>query len=168
MEEELIVNKVANSGIVTINLEDFHDPTEKVVLDIKPWLFREAILKEADFRESVKTHDWSQFEGKIVVFNCSADAIIPTWAYMLLAIAIQPFAKRYFFGNLELAENILFSEAIAVLDYEKFKDLRVMIKGCGNLPIPTNAFVEITAKLLPYAKSIMYGEACSNVPLYKR
>ncbi len=165
---EPIANKVAESGLVTINLEDFYHPGERVLFDIKPWLFREMILKEKDFREEVKNHDWSAYQGKNIAFYCSTDAIIPTWAYMLLAIAVEPFANRYVFGDAQNLETVLFNDALENLKPETYKDIRVIIKGCGDIPIPVNAYVEITHKLIPFAKSIMYGEACSNVPLYKK
>lgn len=163
-----IINRVADSGLITLNLEDFADPTPKVELDIKPWLFREMILKEKEYREFVKQHDWSAYAGKIVCFTCSADAIIPTWAYMLLAVSVQPFAKRYFFASLAQAEELLFHEALLKVDFSKYRDARVIVKGCGDIPVPVNAYVEITAGLQPFAKSILYGEACSNVPVFKR
>lgn len=163
-----IENKVANSGLITLNLEELYDKAERVVLDIEPWLFRGLILKEKEFREQVKLHDWSNYKDKIVVFTCSADAIVPTWAYMLLSVSVQSIAKRYFFGTLEQANMLLFHEAIAKIDIDAYHDARVIVKGCSDIPVPVSAYVEITAKLLPYAKSIMYGEACSNVPIYKK
>lgn len=163
-----IQNKVANSGLVTINLEEFYDSTERVTLDIKPWLFMEMILKEKEFREHVKQHNWDQYQNKLVAVTCSADAIIPTWAYMLIAVQLKPFAKRYFFGTLPQLETLLFQEALSNLDMEQFRDARVIVKGCSDVPVPVQAYVEITNKLLPVAKSIMYGEACSNVPVFKR
>lgn len=162
-----IVNKVAASGIISIDLEDFYDPAERVVFDVKPYLFMELILKEKEFRQSVKEKDWSEFKGKVVGIICSADAIVPTWAYMLVALALEPYAKKVFFGGLNEMENLLFSEKIARLDTALYKDARIVIKGCGDKPIPTNAFVQLTALLKPVAKSIMYGEPCSTVPLYK-
>jgi len=168
MSELEIENKVAASGLITLNLEDYAPTFERVELDIKPWLFREMILKEKDFREFVKLHDWAQYQNKIVCFVCSADAIVPTWAYMLLAISVQPYAVKYFFGSNQEIDAILFHEAINKIDFSQFQDKRVIIKGCGDIPLPINAFVEITAGLQPYAKSIMYGEACSNVPIYKK
>jgi hypothetical protein len=167
-EIELIENKVAASGLITLNLEDFFDASERIAIDIAPWLFRGLILKEKEFRESVKNHDWTQYSGKLVAFDCSTDAIVPTWAYMVLSVAIHPFAKRYFFGSLDQLNNILFQEGINSIEGQKFQDARVIVKGCGDIPVPVNAYVAITAKLLPFAKSIMYGEACSNVPIYKR
>lgn len=162
-----IVNKVATSGIVSIDLEEFYDSTEKALFDIKPHLFMELILKEKDFREFIKAHDWSLYKNKYVGIVCSADAIVPTWAYMLLTLALEPFAKRIFFGNGEAMDNFLFAEKLAQLDTSAYKDARVVIKGCGDKQIPTHAFVLLTALLKPLAKSIMYGEPCSTVPLYK-
>lgn len=161
-------NKVANSGLVTLNLEDYFNKGERVVLDIKPWLFMEMILKEKDFRDFVKQHEWTQYAGKNVALICSADAIIPTWAYMLIAVHIEPFASRYVFGNLEILDTVLYQDALAKVNYDELKDLRVIVKGCSDVPVPVSAYVEITHKLAPLAKSIMYGEACSNVPIYKR
>lgn len=165
MEE--IVNKVANSGIVNIDLEDFYVPGERVLFDLKPHLFQELILKEKDFREFVKTNDWTVYKDKMVGIICTADAIVPTWAYMLLALALEPFAKRIFFGTINEMETVLFAEKLAKLNPENYKDARVVIKGCGDKPVPVNAFVQLAALLKPVAKSIMYGEPCSTVPLYK-
>lgn len=165
---EPITNKVANSGLVTINLEDYFNKGERVLLDIKPWLFMEMILKEKDFRAHVNQHPWEQYTGKNVAFLCSTDAIIPTWAYMLLAVSIEPFANRYVFGNLDTLNTILYQDALQKINATDFAAVRVIIKGCSDVPVPVSAYVEITHKLAPFAKSIMYGEACSNVPIYKR
>lgn len=165
MEE--IINKVAGSGIVSIDLEEFYVPGERVLFDIKPHLFQQLILKEKDFREFVKTNDWSVYEGKVVGIICSADAIVPTWAYMLITLALEPFASKVFFGNLMDIENLLFAEKISAINPSVYKDARVVIKGCGEKPIPTNAYVQLSQLLKPLAKSIMYGEPCSTVPLYK-
>ena len=167
-QEPLFVNRVANSGLVTLNLEDFIHPGERVVYDIKDNLFHGLMLREKDFREFIKTHDWSQYAGQNVAIICSADAIVPTWAYMLLAIKLQNHAHRYVFGTLENLEQALFQEAIAGLDVEQYADTKVVIKGCGDKPVPTFAYVAIMQKLLPVAASLMYGEPCSTVPLYKR
>jgi hypothetical protein len=165
---EPIENKIANSGLITLNLEDYFHKGERVLLDIKDWLFREIILKEKDFREHVKTHNWEQYTGNNIAFTCTTDAIIPTWAYMLLAVNIEPFANRYVFGDLTTLETILYQDALAKIDYASFSDARVIIKGCSDLAVPVSAYVEITHKLSPYVKSIMYGEACSNVPIWKK
>lgn len=162
-----IVNKVANSGLITIDLEEFYPKGERVLFDIKPLLFHELILKEKDFREFIKQHDWSSYQDKMVAITCTADAVVPTWAYMLVSIALEPFAKKIVFGNLETLEAILFSEVLQSITYSDYQDKRVVIKGCSNLPVTTNAYVELVRGLKPYVKSIMYGEPCSTVPLYK-
>ena len=162
-----IINKVANSGIVTIDLEEFYVEGERVLFDIKPHLFMEQILKEKDFREFIKSNDWSVYTDKIVGLVCTADAIVPTWAYMLITLALEPYAKRIIFGNLNQIENILFSEKLNALNVSSFKDARIVIKGCGEKQLPVNAYVQLTTLLKPLAKSIMYGEPCSTVPLYK-
>ncbi len=162
-----IINKVANSGLITIDLEELYPKGERVLFDIKPLLFQELILKEKDFRDFIKQHDWSQYQDKLVAITCTADAIIPTWAYMLVSIALEPFAKKVVFGDLETLEAIAFNEALLSIVYEDYKDKRVVIKGCSSLPVCTNAYVELVRGLKPFAKSIMYGEPCSTVPLYK-
>lgn len=169
MEEQLeIENKVLNSGLITFDLENLYHSGERIPFDIKPLLFREMIVKEKDFREYIKTYDWSQYQGKNIAFICTSDALVPTWAYMLLAKAIQPYANRYVFGDLQLLESILFYDAISKINMEEFKDKRVIVKGCSDKNVPVSAYVEITNKLLPLVKSIMYGEACSNVPIFKK
>jgi hypothetical protein len=166
--EELFVNRVAQSALTTLNLEELIHPGERVVYDIKENLFHGLMLREKDFREFVKTHDWTQYDGKNVAIICSADAIVPTWAYMLLASKLQNHAHRYVFGNLEALDQELFHEAIAGIDAEEYRDAKVVVKGCGNIPVPTYAYVAIMQKLLPVVSSVMYGEPCSTVPLYKR
>ena len=165
---EPIENKVASSGLITLNLEDYFDNGQRIVFDIKPWLFMEMILKEKDFREQVKNHDWTQYVDKNVAFVCSSDAIVPTWAYMLLAVNIEPYANRYVFGNIDVLNTILYQDALQKINPTDFNEARVIIKGCSDVPVPVSAYVEITHKLTPYVKSIMYGEACSNVPIFKR
>lgn len=167
-QEMLIINKVANSGLLTLDLEELYDSAERVLFDIKPLLFQELLLREKDFRDFIKTHDWNQYHGKNVAIICSTDAIVPVWAYMLLAVQLQPFAKRTIFGSLEELENILFREAIAKIDIKQFQDAKVVIKGCSKQPVPIAAYVEITNLLRPVASSIMYGEPCSTVPIYKK
>lgn len=162
-----IVNKVANSGIITIDPEEFYTPGERVVFDIKPFLFQEIILKEKDFREHIKNTDWTKFKDQLVAITCSADAIVPTWAYMLVALALEPHAKKVIFGDLNTLENELFNDKIAALNIHQFKDARIVIKGCGEKEISANVYVKLTALLKPVVKSIMYGEPCSTVPLYK-
>jgi len=167
MENE-IINKVALSGIITINLEDFYPHGERVLLDIKEQLFQGLILKEKDFREFVKNENWSKYRDQYVALICSADAVVPTWAYMLLAIQLEPHVKKVVFGDLETLETVLYNEILNQLDINDYKDARVVIKGCGDLPVPKAAYVEITRLLRPVAKSIMYGEACSMFPLFKQ
>jgi hypothetical protein len=166
MEE--IINKVAQSGIVTIDLEEFYDDVPRVLFDIKPLLFQELILKEKDFREYIKTHNWSQYQNTYVALACTVDAIVPTWSYMLLTLSLKPFAKKIVYGNIEVLDTILFQEKINSLNVDAYKDARIVIKGCGNKPVPIAAYVALTEKLKPIAKSIMYGEPCSTVPLYKK
>ena len=166
MEE--IVNKVALSGLVTLNLEELIHPEERVVYDIKDNLFHGLMLREKDFREFVKGHDWSQYQGKNIAIVCSADAIVPTWAYMLLAVKLQPYANHFVFGNLAMLEQSLFQDALSKLDLKQYRDGKLVIKGCGTVPVPEYAYVEITRLLMPIAQSIMYGEPCSTVPLYKK
>lgn len=165
MEE--FVNKVAQSGLISFDLADYYDQSERVVYDIKDNLFHGLMLREKDFREFVKEHDWSQYEGKHIAITCSTDAIVPTWAYMLLATKLEPYAKSFVFGDLKELEDTLFREKLAQIDLEKYKGERVVVKGCGDIPVPVSAYVEITRLLRPHVKSIMYGEPCSTVPLYK-
>lgn len=167
MEKE-IVNRVEQSGLTEINLEDYYLKGERVLIDVKENLFQELILKEKDFREFVKNEDWKKYKDKFVAITCSADAIVPTWAYMLIATALQPFAKKFVFGDLKTLETILFNEALSKINQEDFKDKRVVIKGCGEIPVPESAYVELTRILTPVAKSIMYGEPCSTVPVMKK
>ena len=166
--EEVIVNKVANSGLINIDLEDYYIRGPRKQIDIKGQLFMGQILKEKEFREWINTHDWKQYLDSYVSVYCSSDAIIPVWAFMLVASSLEGIAKRTVFGNLETLEAELYKEIIDNMDISGYADRRLIIKGCGNLPVPRSAFVALTAKLLPVAKSIMYGEACSTVPLYKR
>lgn len=163
-----ITNKVAQSGLISFDLSNYYHKGERVVYDIKDNLFQGLMLREKDFREFIKGHNWSQFDGKNVAIICSADAIVPTWAFMLLATKIEPFANMLVFGDLNDLENALFRQALASIDLNEFKDQRIVIKGCGEIPVPTSAYVEITRLFRPIAKSIMYGEPCSTVPLYKK
>ena len=167
MAEE-IINRVANSKLVTIDLEDYYPKGKRVVLDIKDWLFQELVLKELDFRNYIKNHDWSQYQNQYVAITCSADAIIPDWAFMLLVVNLQPFVEKSHIGKLEDLETAIYQDIIGAIDGTIYQDKPVIIKGCSKLPVPINAYVMITNKLKPYAKNIMYGEACSFVPLFKR
>jgi len=162
-----IVNRVANSQLKTIDLEDFYPLGLRTVIDIKSWLFHEQILKETDFRESLKNHDWSQYKNNYVALTCSSDAIIPSWAYMLITTYVSLFAKKVVVGNLKELETSIFQEVISNFSIEEFKYKPVIIKGCSHKPIPETAYIQLIEKLLPVAKTIMFGEACSTVPLYK-
>jgi hypothetical protein len=167
MEKE-IINRVDQSGLTEINLEDFYPKGERVVIDVKENLFQGLILREKDFREFVKNENWSKYKDKFVAITCSADAIVPTWAYMLLSTSLQPFAKYVVFGDLKILETVLFTQALSKINPEDFRDKKAVIKGCGNLPVPESAYVELTRILTPVAKSIMYGEPCSTVPVMKK
>ena len=167
MQDE-IVNRVAQSKLITFNLEDYYPEGKRMVLDIKDWLFEGFILKEKDFRVSVENHDWSQYKDAYVALRCSTDAIIPGWAYLLLTIKLGPFAKRTVQGSLVDLETLLYQSVIEKLNISEFKDKSIIIKGCSKKPVPENAYIFLAAKLVSVAKSIMYGEACSSVPLYKR
>lgn len=162
-----IVNKVANSGLVTIDLEAFYVKGERVLFDIRPLLFQGLILKEKDFREFLKQENWARYQDQYVAVTCSSDAIVPTWAYMLLSLHLGPYAKKIVFGNLETLEAVLFDEQLRTIDPASYKDQRIVIKGCSHLPVPVNAYMQLAGILRPYVKSIMYGEPCSTVPLYK-
>jgi len=166
MTEE-IINRVASSKLVTIDLEDLYPEGNRVIIDIKNWLFEEIVLKENDFRAFVSAHNWNQYQNNFVALNCSSDAIIPSWAYLLITTKLSPFAKKVVVGNLELLETIIFEKLINQLDIDGFKDKSVIIKGCSNKPIPASAYTLLIQKIQPFAKIIMFGEACSTVPLYK-
>lgn len=169
MEEELIINKVINSGLVTFDLEDLYDQGERVVYDLKDNLFMGMILKEKDFREFLKNHDWSPYTGKNVAIICSeVDVIIPTWAFMLLTLKLQPFANTVVLGSLEELENKLFYDALHKVNPSAYQGARVVVKGCSKVPVPAAAYVEITRILQPFVQSLMFGEPCSTVPLYKK
>ncbi|TSJ42849.1 DUF2480 family protein [Mucilaginibacter corticis] len=166
--QENFVNKVAQSGLVTLDPADFYAPGDRVVYDIKDNLFQGLILREKDFREFVKEHDWAQYQDKNVAVTCSADAIVPAWAYLLLANRMAPYAREVVFGDADVLETALFVKEIAKLDVEKYRDQRLVIKGCGDIDVPVSAYVELGKKLTPVVKSLMFGEPCSTVPIYKR
>lgn len=163
-----IINRVASSGLITFNLADFYVQGERVFLDIKPWLFRELMLKEKDFREFVNTHDWSQYQGKCIAINCTSDAIVPTWAYMLIATRLQEFTPHFIFGNPEQLEIELFLRALNQHDFSGYAGEKIVIKGCSEVEVPVAVYVELTRRLVPLAQKIAYGEPCSTVPLYKK
>lgn len=166
MEDE-IINRVANSKLVTVNLEDYYPKGPRVLFDIKDWLFEGLVLREKDFRNQVAEFNWTQYQDSYVALTCSTDAIIPGWAFMLISIQLQPYAKRVIIGDLEALETAIYQDIITNLDVSEFKDMPIIIKGCSKKPVPQNAYIMLANKLKPVAKSIMYGEACSSVPLYK-
>lgn len=166
--QENIVNKVALSGLVTIDLADYAPKDDIVIYDIKDNLFHGLILKEKDFRTFIKEHDWSQYQNKHIGIICSTDAIVPTWAYMLLANKLEPYAFSVHFGDKDAVLDNLFSDALAQIDFSVYQDQRVVVKGCGDIYIPESAFIKFTIGLSKVVKSIMYGEPCSTVPVFKR
>ncbi len=166
--EEILVNKVAQSGLITINLEDWFPKKEIVELDITQFLFHGLILKEKDFRESMAQLDWSQYQKKVLCVYCSTDAIIPVWAYMLIAVQSESFVDSIFFGTKESYISHYYSIQIGQLDISPYAEGRLVIKGCGDLPVPPSAYMDLTARLVPVAKSIFYGEPCSTVPVFKQ
>ena len=165
---EPFINKVAESGLISVDLAQYIPNNEIVVFDIKPYLFMELILKEKDFRASLNTNDWNIYRDKIVGICCTADAIIPMWANMLIVSHLQPVAKAVYFGDVNRVREQLILEKILTIDPIDYRDQRVVIKGCGETPIHESAYVAITQKLRPAVKSIMFGEPCSTVPVYKR
>jgi Protein of unknown function (DUF2480) len=166
--EDVIINRVAKSGLLSLDLEDYYDTAERVLYDLKDNLFMGLILKEKDFRAFLKIHDWTQYQGKHVAITCSEDAIVPTWAYMLLTIQLQTQARSIVFGDLAKLEEKLFDDALRQIPLEQYRGARVVVKGCSKHPVPTTAYVEITRLLTPIVQSLMFGEPCSTVPLYKR
>lgn len=167
MAEE-IINRVAKSPLVTIDLGDLYQPGKRVLIDLKNNLENGFLLREKDFREFVKEHDWSQYQGQFIAITCSADAIVPNWAYMLLATRLSPHAKKIVFGSLQDLEIELFNDALNTIDPVEYQDKKVVVKGCGDIEIPPSAYLEISNKLTPYVSTLMYGEPCSTVPIYKR
>lgn len=163
-----IVNKVANSALEVFDLEDYYPKGIRTQIDISQWLYEGFLLKEKDFREVLKNHDWSQYENHYVAIHCSTDAIIPAWASILVTVYLSPFAKKVVIGNLSDLETALYQEILLTLDYSKYYDKPVILKGCSKKPVPESAYIMAIQKLQPFAKSIMYGEACSAVPLFKK
>lgn len=162
-----IINRVASSKLITINLEDYYPDGNRVLFDIKDWLFEGFVLREKDFRNTIAAYDWSQYQDSYVALTCSSDAIIPGWAYMLLSIHLEPFAKQIIIGDLEALETSIYQDVLNKLDVSEFKNKPIIIKGCSKKPVPQNAYIMLATKLKPVVKSIMYGEACSSVPLFK-
>lgn len=162
-----IINRVAQSKLLTFNLEDYYPAGKRVLLDIKDWLYEGLILREKDFRSQLENHDWSGYQDAYVALNCSTDAVIPGWAYMLIATKLQPFAKKVVIGDLEALESSLYQSILEDLDVSAYEGKPVIIKGCSHKPVPPNAYLWATTKIQLVAKSVMYGEACSSVPLFK-
>ena len=165
---EVFVNKVAESGLISFDLEEYYPKGEIKTFDLKGYLFMELILKEKDFRAALQTTDWNHYANAHVAITCSADAIIPMWAYMLVASYLQPIAASVVFGDEKKLISTLLLKNLSAVNGEEFTDKRVVVKGCGEVDIPQEAYVEITNKLRPFVKSIMYGEPCSTVPIYKK
>lgn len=165
---EPIINKVAESGIISLDLETYFSKKKLIVFDLKDYLFMGLILKEKDFRAALITTDWEKYRDCNVAVTCSADAIIPMWANMLVTVYLSPIAKSVFFGTEEYVKEQLLLNALNEINGVDYTDQRVVVKGCGEDPVPASAYVKITSILRPYAKSIMYGEPCSTVPLYKK
>lgn len=167
MAEE-IVNRVANSKLKVIDLEDYYPEGNRVAFDIKDWLLEGLVLREKEFRQYVSEHNWSQYQDSYVALYCSTDAIVPDWAYMLISVQLEDISKLTVIGSLEHLESILYASIISEMDVSIYQDMPVIIKGCSNKPVPSNALVLLSQKLKPIARSIMFGEACSSVPIYKR
>ena len=163
-----IINRVAGSSIKIFDLEEYYLPGDRILLDIKDQLYQGMILKEKTFREFIKAHDWSQYQDKFVAITCSEDAIVPTWAYMLLTSSLEPYARAIVFGKLSDLETKIFYDALSRIDWQQFQDAKVVIKGCSKVSVPPAAYVEATRLMRPYAASIMYGEPCSTVPVFKK
>jgi len=163
-----IINRVAQSQLVVVDLEDLYPQGKRVIFDIKDWLYEGFVLREKQFRQQVKDHDWSQYQDQYVGLTCSTDAIIPAWAYILITIELKPYSKKTIIGDSNALETSIYQDIISGLDVSLYHDKPLIIKGCSNKPVPDNAYVLLAEALKPVAKSIMYGEACSAVPLYKK
>jgi hypothetical protein len=168
MTEATLVNRVAQSGLITLDLEEFYPTGQVIAFDLKQFLFRELILREKDFREALKEHDWTQYDGAILAVYCSTDAIIPMWAYMLVATYATPHAAHIVQSTPEQATEVVFWQRLAALDLAPYEGARMVIKGCSDKPVPASAYLDITQRLQPIAQSIMFGEPCSTVPVYKK
>lgn len=163
-----IVNRVAKSKLKTIDLEDFYVEGKRTALDISQWLYEGFVLREKDFRVALQNHDWSQYQHQFVALHCSTDAIVPSWAYMLVSLHLQDYAKKVVKGSITDLELVLYTEQISKLDLTPFKNLPVIVKGCSQKPVPESAYLLLLQRLKGEVKSILYGEACSSVPLFKK
>lgn len=166
MEE--IVNKVAKSPLVTIDLEEFYPEGKRMIFDLKDFLYEELILKEKDFREQLKSHNWEIYKDAYVAMDCSTDAIIPSWAFLLVATYLQPYAKKIVKGNLVDLETSIYQQIISSMDISAYESKKIIVKGCSKKPVPDAAYIQLIEKIQPYIQSLMYGEACSTVPLLKK
>lgn len=167
-ESNEIINRVANSLLQVFDLEDYYPEGDRLALDISQWLWQGFVLREKEFRDALKEFDWQQFSGSYVALYCSTDAIVPAWAYMLITVYLQPYAKFVAQGSIEQLQANLYTQLLEKVDYTPFEGKPVIIKGCSKKPVPQEAYVMAAQKLMPYAKSIMFGEACSSVPLFKK
>jgi hypothetical protein len=167
MKDE-IVNRVANSKLVTLDLEELYPTQPRVMLDISPWLYEGLVLREKEFRAHLQSHDWQQYKNAYVALHCTSDAIIPGWAYMLIATYLQPYAQITHVGTLQSLEAAILEKLVLTLDVSSYLDVPVIIKGCSDKEIPDNVYIQLTQKIQAVAKSVMYGEACSSVPLFKK
>ncbi|AXG73619.1 DUF2480 family protein [Flavobacterium arcticum] len=168
MEEQEIINRVANSVLQVFDLEDYYPEGERKTIDISQWLLEGFVLREKDFRASLKDHNWEQYKDCYVALYCSTDAIVPAWAYMLVSTYLQPLAKKVIQGTIANLDVQLYQEILSEIDYAEYKGKPVIVKGCSKKPVPQEAYVMAVQKLMPFAKSLMFGEACSAVPLYKK
>lgn len=165
---EKIINRVASSKLITFDLEELYPKGERKVLDISQWLLEGVVLREKSFRESVKDHNWLQYQDSYVALNCTTDAILPGWAFLLVSTYLNPFAKQVVVGTPEELETVLYTKILEQINFEQYRDQYVIIKGCARKPVPENAYLLAAQKLQPVVKNLMFGEACSSVPLYKR
>lgn len=167
MEDE-IINKVAQSSLVVFDLEDYYPREKRMVLDISQWLHEGFILKEKEFRAALRAFDWDEYQNKLVAITCTTDAILPSWAFMLVSSYLQPIAKMVVQGSLHDLDVLYYQIIIDNLDFTCYQDQPVIIKGCAKKAIPEEGYVMATQKMMNYARSIMFGEACSAVPIFKR
>lgn len=167
-KEDEIVNRVAQSGLVVLDLDKYYRPNPRMLFDLKDVLFQGQILREKDFREFIKQHNWAQYKNAFVAVTCSAEAIIPRWAYMLITTSLAPFAALVVFGDLAALEAEAFKRAIFEEDWGQYQNARVLVKGCSKVEVPETVYMELTQRLVPVVASLMYGEACSTVPVFKR
>lgn len=168
MEEKSLVNRVAQSGLIVINLEDYYPEMDIASFDLKEYLFKELILREKEFRQAMKEHDWDRYEGKVLCLYCSTDAIVPVWAYMLVATLAEPYAAEVFTGDRDEYLRRHYEKVVGSLDVTKYEGERIILKGCSDKPVPPAAYVALSARLRPLVRTLMYGEPCSTVPIYKK